>query len=275
MSLDTVMSLVNSLPPLPASVLRVQEVCRRDDADVEDIVDALKCDPVLTAYLLKAANSALYGFRGEVKSVSRAVMMFGAGMVRGFAVALTVRKYFEMDMTPYGIGNEAFVDLAALQRDLATSWYGRVDPGSLAVVSPAAFMMDLGKIVLAKAVDRTGRRDEFLAAVRAGDDVAGVELEFAGIDSHALTATIFDRWNFEAEITEIIRHAGAPHLAPLNLRRPALALLVIGLCVSVKGVCEPEALTRARAVLSAHGFAAAPFEAALDRLSEQAIGSPS
>jgi HD-like signal output (HDOD) protein len=273
-SLETVMSLVNSLPPLPASVLRVQAVCRREDADVGDIVDALKCDPVLTAYLLKAANSALYGFRGEVKSVSRAVMMFGAGMVRGFAIALTVRKYFEMDMSPYGIANEAFVELAGLQRDLASAWYARVDPGGLAMVSPAAFMMDLGKIVLAKAVDRAGRRDDFLAAVRATDDVAGVEIDFAGLDSHALTAAIFDRWNFEPEITEIIRHAGSPHLAPLNLRRPALVLLVVGRCVSVKGICEPGALAQARAVLSAHGFAPAPFEAALDRLAGHAIASP-
>ena len=46
-------------------------------SDIEDFARVIHLDPSLSAKLLKAVNSAYYGFSGEISSISRAVKLVG------------------------------------------------------------------------------------------------------------------------------------------------------------------------------------------------------
>lgn len=61
---------------LPCSVEEVQAVISSDDSDAAELVEAIRQDPVLTATIIRIANSAEYG-RGNTRSLDEAVTALG------------------------------------------------------------------------------------------------------------------------------------------------------------------------------------------------------
>ena len=59
---QNLLTRIKGLPPLPDSVIKIQQICADPNAGVGDLVKVVDKDPLLTANLLKAANSPLYGF---------------------------------------------------------------------------------------------------------------------------------------------------------------------------------------------------------------------
>ena len=51
--------------------------CTRDDKDIEQLSALVGRDPVLSAELLRIANSAYFGFSSEITSLSHAITLIG------------------------------------------------------------------------------------------------------------------------------------------------------------------------------------------------------
>jgi HD-like signal output (HDOD) protein len=84
---------IKSLPPLPGSVVRIQEMCINSDTDIDELSRVIEHDPMLSANILKSVNSPLYGMSKEISSVPQAIMLFGISMIRGFAAASAIKKH--------------------------------------------------------------------------------------------------------------------------------------------------------------------------------------
>ena len=82
-----VLRQIKNLPPLPKSVMEVQKITSDPNASIKDLVKVIKEDPLLTANLLKVANSPLYGFTRQIKTIDQAVALFGMSTVKGFAIS--------------------------------------------------------------------------------------------------------------------------------------------------------------------------------------------
>lgn len=65
-------------------------------------------DPMLTANILRSANSPLYGFSQEITTIARAISLFGMATIRGFALSSTIKKSFSINLEPYGITTQDF-----------------------------------------------------------------------------------------------------------------------------------------------------------------------
>ncbi len=68
---------VTELISLPETYLKIHTLMDDSTSDIDDFARVVSLDPYLTARLLKAANSAYFGFSGEISSVSRAIYMMG------------------------------------------------------------------------------------------------------------------------------------------------------------------------------------------------------
>lgn len=79
-----------SLPALPQTLTRIQEVVRDPDADMSTIVGLISGDPSLVAQLLKIVNSSYYALPTEVSQVQFAVAFLGLNEVYRMALSLTV-----------------------------------------------------------------------------------------------------------------------------------------------------------------------------------------
>lgn len=80
-----VLGAISKLRELPASVPVVHRaLAQLEDPDflVEDLKKVLLADAALSARILRLANSAYFGFRSEVQTVSQAVVLLGQNRIR-------------------------------------------------------------------------------------------------------------------------------------------------------------------------------------------------
>ena len=84
-----------SLPTLPDIVVKVQQEFAREDSDLERIQDLIQSDPVVTAYLIKHANSPLYQGRSPVESLRQAVVRLGMKAVQSHILIIATTRLFQ------------------------------------------------------------------------------------------------------------------------------------------------------------------------------------
>ena len=79
------------LPTPPHSLLAVIRYCSEDETDSTQLASLIRVDPLLSAEMLRIANSPYFGLGGNVTSLNRATVVLG--MVGGyFSAAATLRR---------------------------------------------------------------------------------------------------------------------------------------------------------------------------------------
>jgi len=81
LSRDKLLAAAATLEPLPASVTRLAALSPGDDDILDEIISAVSLDPVLTAEVLRFANSAFARRSREIATVEAAVVRLGATAV--------------------------------------------------------------------------------------------------------------------------------------------------------------------------------------------------
>ncbi len=261
---EAILKKIKQLPPLPESAMQIEAVYQDPDSSFNDMVKILEKDPLLTADILKAANSPLYGFSREINAISQAVGLFGMGTVRGFALASIVKKSFSLDLSPYGITNEMFSALSKKQHGLMTAWCLRKENRLLGVLSPAAFLVEIGKVLIAQQVLADGKEAEFKAALAELGDVEAAEREIVGVDTPEVSATIFSQWKFEEGLVDVIRNCQNPEQAEEADQRPAQILHVVRVAVPINGVITDESEAAAKELIEKYSLDMESFDTAIE-----------
>jgi len=261
---EEILKKIKQLPPLPESAMQIEAVYQNPDSTFNDMVKILEKDPLLTADILKAANSPLYGFSREINAISQAVGLFGMGTVRGFALASIVKKSFALDLSPYGISNEMFSALSKKQHGLMTAWCLRKENKLLGVLSPAAFLVEIGKVLIAQQVLTDNKVEEFQNALEEIGDVEEAEREIVGVDTPEVSATIFAQWKFEEGLVDVIRNCQNPSQAEDEDRRAAQILHVVRVAVPINGNITDASVAAAKELISEYSLDMESFDKALE-----------
>lgn len=258
---ESLFTRIKSLPPLPESVVKIQAICNDPNAGVADLAKVVEQDPMLTANLLKAANSPLYGFSREIKTLMQAVSLFGMATVRGFALASAVKSTLSIDMSPYKLSAERFADLSQQQNALMVRWYGQVSRPMLDILSPAAFLIGVGRLIMAQEIIKEGKTDAFVKlAAEKGLDAA--EEELLEITYQEISAAVFKHWRFESAMVEAIRCSRNLTDAEEAVRPFALALKIVQTAIALPSGITEESLKTASTLAKESGLDADKFEKA-------------
>ncbi len=78
--------------------MRVMEILERDHCAVQEVVECIQSDPIFAAEILRVANSALYGFSDEIKSVQHATLTLGLDFIKALAVTVGMRAHVQSGM---------------------------------------------------------------------------------------------------------------------------------------------------------------------------------
>ncbi|MEN8304160.1 MAG: HDOD domain-containing protein [Campylobacterota bacterium] len=261
---EEILKKIKQLPPLPESAMQIEAVYQNPDSSFNDMVKILEKDPLLTADILKAANSPLYGFSREINAISQAVGLFGMGTVRGFALASIVKKSFSLDLSPYGISNDMFSALSKKQHGLMTSWCLRKENKLLGVLSPAAFLVEIGKVLIAQQVMADSKEEAFRDALANLQDVEAAEREVVGVDTPEVSATIFAQWKFEEGLVDVIRNCQNPEKALEEDQRPAQILHVVRAAVPMNGIVTDESVACAKELIEKYDLDMESFDTAIE-----------
>jgi len=261
---EEILKKIKQLPPLPESAMQIEAVYQDPDGSFSDMVKILEKDPLLTADILKAANSPLYGFSREINAINQAVGLFGMGTVRGFALASIVKKSFKLDLSPYGINNEMFSALSKKQHALITSWCIRKENKLLGVLSPAAFLVEIGKVLIAQQIMNDGKQEEFKTALEECDTLEEAERKVVGVDTPEVSSTIFRQWKFEDGLVDVIGNCTNPDKAEDIDKKPAQILNVVRVAINMNGQITPESITEAKKLIEKYELDMESFESAIE-----------
>ena len=257
---------IQQLPALPESAIKLEAIYHNPDSNFDDMVKVLEFDPLLTADILKAANSPLYGFTREINSISQAVSLFGMGTIRGFALAMIVKKSFELNLSPYGISNEQFSNLSKTQNALAVTWYLRQKPKLMEFLSPASFLIEIGKVLISQFVLDAAKDAEFKTKIKETDSIRAVEEEFADTYTAEVSADIFNHWKFDENLVNLVRHCAEPEELDEGLQEASQALHVIRIATGLDGIFTEETLAAAKVLIEKYNLNLESFEAAIEKM---------
>lgn len=263
---EEILKKIKQLPPLPESVMQIESVYQDPESTFNDMVKILEKDPLLTADILKAANSPLYGFSREINAINQAVGLFGMGTVRGFALASIVKKSFELDLSVYGIDNDTFSMLSKKQHAITTSWCLKKDSKLLGILSPAAFLVEIGKVLIAQQIMADNTEEKFKEALERSATIEEAEKEVTGVDTPEVSAKIFEHWRFESGLVDTIRHCLNPQEANDEIKKPAQILHVVRTVVELNGTVTDESIAAAKELVEKYSLDMESFDRALQNL---------
>lgn len=257
---------IQRLPALPESAIKLEAIYHNPNSTFDDMVKVLELDPLLTADILKAANSPLYGFTREISSISQAVGLFGMGTIRGFALAMIVKKCFELNLSPYNISNSQFSDLSKTQNALAVNWYLRKNPRLMELLSPASFLIEIGKVLIAHLLLEEEKAELFKEKLASCKSVRALEEEMCDTHTAEVSADIFDHWKFDEKLIKLIRHSGEPEKVDEDLKEATEVLEVIRVATGLDGIFTQETLSQAKVLIKKYALDLESFETAIEKM---------
>lgn len=83
------------LPSMPDIAMRVREAIGKPNSNAQHVAKVIQTDPVLTAKIIQAANSAMYTGAAKVDNVASAVVRLGLANTREMVIALTLKDVFK------------------------------------------------------------------------------------------------------------------------------------------------------------------------------------
>ncbi|MCG8427612.1 MAG: HDOD domain-containing protein [Chromatiales bacterium] len=83
------------LPSLPDTAVRIGKALRDEITDASQIASIIQTDPVITAKMIKAANSAMYAGRSPVETCAAAVVRLGTDVTHNLVMAYAVGELFK------------------------------------------------------------------------------------------------------------------------------------------------------------------------------------
>lgn len=229
------------LPTIPAVVQRLIAVLRDPDVDARKIGEALSRDPVLSAKVLRVANSSFFGGQRSMASIDAAVAMIGTQALNKLIVACGVASTFEAIQS---------IDMRIFWRDaqVAATAASRLAP-RLAADPEEAYLCGLlhatGHLILCRSYPDIANAMFAGFAVMRGAELATIELEAFGIDHATVGALWVESLGFPQSIAEAVGSIVRP---PPEVQAP-LALTLRGACALAAAVAQKDAADVALATL--------------------------
>ena len=268
---ESILKKIKTLPPLDDTVIQIQRIHADENSSINDLTKVVEKDPMLTANILRSANSPLYGFSQEITTIARAISLFGMATIRGFALSSAIRKSFSINLEPYSITGQDFLNISIMQNTLMYHWYSKINPKKLEVLSPASFMLEVGKIVLAHELVENNQDTEFkekIKKITGSVDLALLETEIFDMTNEEVTAKIFEQWNLETELINSILYSNNPEEAPDHIKEYARALKVVKTAVNIFNQLDDVSINNATLLINEYGFDRDTFLMAVSKVKD-------
>ncbi|WP_457745604.1 HDOD domain-containing protein [Sulfurimonas sp.] len=262
----TLLENIDAIPALPESVQAVERIYHDPDSTFEDMQKAIEKDPLLTANILRIVNAPAYGMKNTITSVKQAISLLGKDAIRSFVLNSAVDASFEINLSPYNMTKEDFAAACDKQLALTLQWLRSSDASLLPLLAPAAFLVDLGRVIIAKTLIEDAKVDVIQKALLAGEDIAAAEKTACGAQTTDVTATLFHRWNLDPEIVHIIRYSDDPEGTGPDEKKAAAYLKAIRETVMPNGEITDESIATAKETIEEFELDEANYNKALQKV---------
>ena len=210
-SSQELVACVEKLASLPAVYHRIREQLDSPDGSVAEVARLVSTDPALTTHLLHVVNSAMYGFSGQIATVSRSVQLLGLRQVHDLVLSMSVSAVFDglrpnvMDVSQFWRASV----LRALSARAGARLRGVVDAERMFV---EGLLADIGHLVMYHTIPHEVEEARVIAR-KSERALFEVERERLGCDFAEVGATLLAMWHLPAGIATAVGCQNEPRLA--------------------------------------------------------------
>jgi len=206
---------IPDLPTLPVVAFKVNKMLQDVDVSIRKLSEAIEKDQAMVSKILKLVNSAFYGFRSKINTISHAITILGFNTVRNAIVSIAVVDAFS--------GKDAFeaFDITEFwKHSVAVAVTGRHMAEKTRLGTPdeafvAGILHDVGKLVLAQYFKElfgqvwTSIQDEGLSFYEA-------EKKLLPADHAQVGGRLVKKWQLPASLVEAITYHHAVKKSATN-----------------------------------------------------------
>lgn len=213
---------IGELPPIPSVILESMKLLNDPSSTVRKIQEQILLDQALTAFILKVANSALYGLRKEVSTISYAINLMGYNTTKSILTAYLSKNLYSSK------GNK-LIQSVLWKHSISSAVFGKkIAEKTKKANSEEAFISsllhDIGKGVLLK-----NKTEDFENIVQMiyNEGMSSTEAERTILDYTHIEVgyLLMKNWRFSDSIIEtVIYHHTVPEYSGENLQVPIVSL---------------------------------------------------
>ena len=226
------LELIDTLRPFPMTILRINHLLSDPFYSMNKLVDLIRYDAALTAYILKMANSPYFGTREKFSSIRQAVSYLGANEVQKMLFLHSVKPYFSGKQLSY----EA-EDGELWRSSIAGGMLAEIIAESLGYKDPqiaftASLLRDIGKIVFSKIIaEHPEKRKELLLIENKSFDER--EQLLFGITHPKIGASLLSRWKFSDQLIDAVMYHHDPFKSSLETTRIVALSDILGMLAGI------------------------------------------
>jgi len=197
-----------SLPAFPKIVNEIIQTLDDDNATLSALARHIEADPVITARVVSAANSAALGGRGPgaLRNVHAAISLIGLARVRTIAVAVSLAEFARLSqMSSYFWEHSVAVAITAQELGRFT----HVSPDYALI---AGLLHDIGQLWMARFYPLEFQMVRSAANVGT-ESIIEIEKHYFGLDHSQVGGILAREWHLPASVSAAIAHHHAPEPA--------------------------------------------------------------
>jgi HD-like signal output (HDOD) protein len=176
-----------------------------------------------------------------------------------------------INVDPYSISVSGYIKKAQVQNALITNWVGKTDRQALALLAPASFLVEIGKIIISQYLEKNNLSADFKSSVHENHSYEKSEMSLCGSRSYDVAATIFFNWNFNSDLVHLVRYADEPDDAlDEETKHLAKYLKIAKGVVNFNGEITEESLKEATDLIEEFGLDIDSFNNAVEKIQNAA-----
>lgn len=227
----------------PELYYQLEEKILSNTASIDEIGHIISTDPILSAKILKIANSSLYGFRAEIATLERALGLIGVNEVKNLILLDSLTGNINNDNQCSAVNMEDFwrrsVYLALISKRLSIK-LKHPDADRLFI---SAIMSRIGQLVCCstQSEDVSQVLNEHMGAP--GKIEFAIEYNILGFTYNEVSARILEHWKVPSEIFISLKYLHDPLNAPEEFKESYLTdLAILNAATIFSGLLEQDDL---------------------------------
>lgn len=192
---NNVLYSIESFPPLPESINKINSLCSVEDIDLKAIVHVIESDPILYTDILRYSNVPYHGFRYPITSISQAIALFGIAAIRGMSLTAALKAHPYTDLTPYGITIHEWFSVMENQQRFLDLWLIKKHRSILQSLGGLTFILEIGRLVASYALMFNNK--SYIFVENEFDKLIMEEKNLFGMSGDELASKLFIYWNFD------------------------------------------------------------------------------
>jgi HD-like signal output (HDOD) protein len=213
--LEDAMKRIASLSEFRSEHFRLQKMVNDPSVQMTDLTKIILSDPVMTAKILRMANSSYFGMTQKIDSISHALMLLGLQNIKNILYREGLSQLFQAKSAMH-------------QKAVATLWkhstltsictqnlhylFGGLNRGTLFTLG---IIHDIGKLMILELPQEKGKGTDFWGKYPDGI-LIGEEDQFLGVNHAVIGGLALEHWSFSELMIDVVNAHHLPAYVDAN-----------------------------------------------------------